>query len=165
MVLKKTEEKIEFKIMNCVSQYSSKSESLEMTHTYIRTYECMYVCMCVCVRACVCVISSFVAQAVRQLPPSAGVPSLRLIHSTWVLWWKKRRLGRFFSRFLQFSPATNFIPPFLDTHLIHFVSFNFTRPCDDAPGVVGRHPFYSQSFNVGASTHLIPRSDTVSDMS
>ena len=48
--------------------------------------------------------------------------------------------------FLPFSPATNFIPPFPHTLLIHFVSYNFIRPCDDASGVVGRHPCYSQTF-------------------
>ena len=32
--------------------------------------------------------------------------------------------SRGFSRFLPFSPTTNFIPPFLHTHLIHFVSFH-----------------------------------------
>ena len=30
-------------------------------------------------------------------------------------------LGRFFTGFLPFSPTTNFIPPLLHTHLIHFV--------------------------------------------
>ena len=53
-----------------------------------------------------------------------GVPSSRLGHSTWVSCWTKRGLGRFFSGFLTFSPTTNFIPPFLHTHLIHFVSFH-----------------------------------------
>ena len=42
----------------------------------------------------------------------------------WVSWWTKRGLGRFFSGFLPFFPATNFIPPFLHTHLIHLVSFH-----------------------------------------
>ena len=35
-------------------------------------------------------------------------------------WWMKWRLGRFFSGFLPFSPATNFIPTYLHNHLIHF---------------------------------------------
>ena len=30
----------------------------------------------------------------------------------------------FFAGFLPFPPTTNFIPPFLHTHLIHFVSFH-----------------------------------------
>ena len=64
------------------------------------------------------------AQAVRRSPPTAGVPSTRLGPSMWVLWWTKRALGRFFTGFLQFSPTTNFIPPFLHTHLIHSVSFH-----------------------------------------
>ena len=67
---------------------------------------------------------SLVAQAVRRSPPTAGVPSLRLGHSMWVSWWTKRGLGRFFTEFLPFSLTTNFIPPFLHTHLIHFVSFH-----------------------------------------
>ena len=65
-----------------------------------------------------------VAQAVRRSPPTAGVPSSRLGPSMWVSWWTKRGLGRFFSGFLPFSPTTNFIPPFLHTNLIHFVSFH-----------------------------------------
>ena len=67
-------------------------------------------------------VGGLVAQAVRHLPPTAGVPSSRLGPSMWVSWWMKRGLGRFFTGFLQFSPTTNFIPPFLHTHLIHFIS-------------------------------------------
>ena len=44
----------------------------------------------------------------------------------------------------------------LHTHLINFVSFHFIRLCDGASGVVGRQPYYSQTFNKGASSHLIP---------
>ena len=64
------------------------------------------------------------AQGVRRSPPTAGVPSSRLGPSIWVSWWTKRGLGRFFTGFLPFSPTTNFIPPFLHTHLIHFVPFH-----------------------------------------
>ena len=64
------------------------------------------------------------AQVVRSSPPTAGVPSSRLGSSIWVSWWTKRGLGRFLSGFLPFSPTTNFIPPFLHTDLIHFVSFH-----------------------------------------
>ena len=64
------------------------------------------------------------AQAVRCSPPTSGVPTLRLFHSMWVSWWTKWGLVRFFAGFLPFSPTTNFIPPFLHTHLIHFVSFH-----------------------------------------
>ena len=81
------------------------------------------------------------AQAVRRSPSTAGVPSSRLGSSMWVSWWTKRDLGRFFSGFLPFSPTTNFIPPFLHTHLT--ISFHFISPCDGASGVVGRHPCYS----------------------
>ena len=133
----------------------------------------------------------------------------------WVSWWTKRGLGRFSSGFLHFSHTTNFIPPFLHTHLIHFVTFyfirpcdggsrrgqptpllftdlqglhyisfldpalyrtqvdegliyfnyHFIRPCDCASGVVGRHPCYSRTYNIGASLHLIPRPDLVLDTS
>ena len=65
-----------------------------------------------------------VAQAVRRSPPTAGVPSSRLGPFMWVLWCTKRGLGRLFTGFLPFSTTTNFIPPFLHTHLIHFVSFH-----------------------------------------
>ena len=64
------------------------------------------------------------AHAVRRSSPTAGVPSLRLGHSMWVSWWTKWGLGRFFAGFLHFSPTTNFIPPFLHTHLVHFVPFH-----------------------------------------
>ena len=102
------------------------------------------------------------AQAVRRSPPTAGVPSSRLGSSMWVSWWTKRGLGRFFSGFLPFSPTTNFIPPFY-----HFssISFHFTSPCDGASGVVGRNPCYSLTYNIGASSHLIPRPDLVLDTS
>ena len=60
------------------------------------------------------------AQAVRRSPPTAGVPGSRLGPSMWVSWWTNRGLGRFFTGFLPFSRTTNFIPPFLHTHLIHF---------------------------------------------
>ena len=46
-----------------------------------------------------------------------------------------------FLRSVPFSPVTNFIPPFLHTRLIHFVTLPFIRACDGASGVVGRHPF------------------------
>ena len=109
-----------------------------------------------------CVVG-LVAQAVRRSPPTAGVPSSRLGPTMWVSWWTKRGLGRFFTGFLPFSPTTNFIPPFLHTHLIHFVSFH--PPLDGASGVVGRHPCYSRTYNIGASSHLIPRPDLMLDTS
>ena len=34
---------------------------------------------------------------------------------------------------------------------------------DSATGVVGRHPCYSLTFNIGASSHLVPRPGPVSD--
>ena len=46
---------------------------------------------------------------------------------------------------------------------IHFVSF--ISPCDGASGVVGRHPCYSLTYNIGASSHLIPWPGLVLDTS
>ena len=42
---------------------------------------------------------------------------------------------------------------------ISSISFHFISPCDDASGVVGRHPCYSRTYNIGASSPLIPRPD------
>ena len=33
--------------------------------------------------------------------------------------------------------------------LISSIWFHFIRPCDDASGVVGRHPCYSRTYNLG----------------
>ena len=43
--------------------------------------------------------------------------------------------------------------------LISSISFHFIRPCDGASGVVGRHPCYSRTYNLRASSHLVPRPD------
>ena len=77
----------------------------------------------------------------------------------WVSWWTKRGLGRFFSGFLQFSPTTNFIPSFLHVHLIHFVSFH--QPL----WWCVRRGRPALTYNIGASSHLIPRPDLVLDTS
>ena len=45
------------------------------------------------------------------------------------------------------------------------ISFHFIRPCDGTSGMVGRRPCYSQTYNMGASSHLIPRPDLVLDTS
>ena len=45
--------------------------------------------------------------------------------------------------------------------LISSISFHFISPCDGASGVVGRHPCYSRTYNIGASSHPIPRPDLV----
>ena len=103
------------------------------------------------------------AQAVKRSPSTAGVSSSRLGPSMWISWWTKLDLGRFFTGFLPFSPTTNFIPPFLQ--LISSISIHFIRPCDGASGVVVRHPCYSRTYNMGASSHLIPRPDLVLDTS
>ena len=60
------------------------------------------------------------------------------------------------------------LPPISFHHfstLISFISFHFIRPCDGASGVVGRHPCYSRTYNVEASSHLISRRDLVLDTS
>ena len=49
--------------------------------------------------------------------------------------------------------------------LISSISFHFISPCDGASGVVGRHPCYSWTYNIGASSHLIPRPDLELDTS
>ena len=49
--------------------------------------------------------------------------------------------------------------------LISSISFHFIRPYDGASGVVGRHPCYSRTYNIGASSHLIPRPALVFDTS
>ena len=64
-----------------------------------------------------------------------------------------------------FSPTTNSSPPFLHTHLIHFVSFHFISPCYGEAGMVGRLPCYSLTFNVVASSYVIPRPGPVSGQS
>ena len=38
-------------------------------------------------------------------------------------------------------------------------------PCDGASGMVGRHSCYLLAYNIGASSHLIPRPDLVLDTS
>ena len=49
--------------------------------------------------------------------------------------------------------------------LISSISFHFIRPCDGATGMGGWHPCYSLTYNIGASSHLIPRPDLVLDTS
>ena len=51
------------------------------------------------------------------------------------------------------------------TTLISSISFHFISPYDGASGVVGRHPCYSLTYNIRASSHLIPRPDLVLDTS
>ena len=107
--------------------------------------------------------SGLVAQAVRRSPPTAGVPSSHLGPSMWVSWWTKRGLGKFFSGFLPFP-----LPQISFRHfstLISSISFHIISPCDGASGMVIRHPCYSRTYNLGASSHLIPRPDLVLDTS
>ena len=93
-------------------------------------------------------------QAVRCSHPTTQVLILCLYYFMWVSWWKKWSLSRFFSGFLQFFPYHKFhsrISP-LSSQPFHFISL-----CDGATGVVGRHPRYPLTFNIGTSSHLIPR--------
>ena len=88
--------------------------------------------------------SGFVGQAVRRSPQTARDPSSRHGHSIGF------RGGYFFLRFLPFFSTTNFIS---------FISF--------LPPLWSyfRHSCYSQTFNEGASSHLIPRPGPVTDTS
>ena len=101
------------------------------------------------------------AQAVRRSPPTTGVPSSRLGHSMWVSWWTKRGLGSFSRGFSRFPLPQISLHHF--STLISSISFHFISPGDGASGVVGRHPCYSRTYNIGASSHLIPRPHLVLD--
>ena len=103
------------------------------------------------------------AQAVRRSPPTAGVPSSRLAPPCGF------RGGRN-GVCVGFSRGFSRVPlPQISFHhfstLISSISFHFICPCDGASGVVGRHPCYSRTHNIGASSHLIPRPDLVLDTS
>ena len=47
--------------------------------------------------------------------------------------------------------------------LISFILFNFICHCDGASGIIGQHPWYSQTFNKGASSRLLPRTGPMSE--
>ena len=64
-----------------------------------------------------------VVQAVRPLLPPLD-SRVRVSITSCRISVNETDLARFPSGFLPFSPATNFIPPFLHIHLIHFVSFH-----------------------------------------
>ena len=60
------------------------------------------------------------------------------------------------------------LPQFSFHHFSTFISsisFHFNSLCDGASGVVGRHPCYSRTYNIGASSHLTPRPNLVLDTS
>ena len=48
--------------------------------------------------------------------------------------------------------------------LISSILFHFISPCDGASGI-GRHPCHWLTYNIGASSHIIPRPDLVLDTS
>ena len=108
-------------------------------------------------------IGGLVAQAVRRSPPTAGVPVCVSVtpcgfrggrNGVWV------GFSRGFSHFPLPQLSFHHFPTFISS-----ISFHFISPCDGASGVVGRHPCYSRTYNLGASSHLIPRSDLVLDTS
>ena len=88
---------------------------------------------------------------------TAGVPSSSLGHSMWVSWWTKWGLGRFFAGFLPFSPTTNFIPPFLHTHLIHFISFHQPLWWCDRRGRPAPLPFTDLQYRGFITSHSSTR--------
>ena len=63
-------------------------------------------------------------------------------------------------RISSLDPTTNFIPPFLHTHLIHFVSFHFISSCDGRPASLLFTDFQYTGFIA-----FIPRPGHVSDNS
>ena len=99
---------------------------------------------------------------VRCSPSTTGVPSLHLDHSIWVLWWMKRGLGRFLSRFLL-SFSYHKFHSIISPHSSHSFLFHFVSPCDVAADMVGQHSCYSLTFNIGDSSHCIPRPSPVLD--
>ena len=99
--------------------------------------------------------SSVVQGTLARIPP-LGSGGLALV-TPCGLRGGRNSLCTFFSALHPFSPATNFIPPFLHAHFIHFVPFYFISSCGAATCMDGRHPCYSQTFNIGDSLHLIPR--------
>ena len=107
------------------------------------------------ITGCIVWLCGLVAQAVRRSPPTAGVPSSRLGHS---MWFRGGRNGVWvgFSRGFSRFPLSQLSFHHFST-LISSISFHFISPCVGASGVVGRHPCYSRTYNIGASSHLIPR--------
>ena len=100
-------------------------------------------------------------QAVKRSPPAAGDPSSRLRHSMFGFLVDETESVL---RFLGVSPTfpCHKFHSTIYPHSLH--SFHFICPCDDASGMVGRHPCKLQTFNIGASSHHIPRPGPV-DMS
>ena len=108
-------------------------------------------------------IGGLVAQAVRRSPPTAGV---RVRVSVPPCGFRGGRNGVWVGFSRGFS---RFALPQISFHhfsiLISSISFHFISPSDGASGVVGRHPCYSRTYNIGVSSHLIPRPDLVLDTS
>ena len=113
----------------------------------------------------VALYGTLVAQAVRRSPPTAALGSRVRVsvpscgfrggrNEVWV------GLSRGFSRFPLPQISFHHFSTLISSFSLHFIS-----PCDGASRVVGRHPCYSLTYNIGASSHLIPRPDLVLDTS
>ena len=102
------------------------------------------------------------AQAISHSPPTALLGSrVRVSVSTCGFNGGRNEIGTFFSGFR--------FPLQLSFHhfstLISSVSFHSINLCNDVTGVVDRHPCYSQTFIIGASSLLIPEPGPMWDMS
>ena len=97
---------------------------------------------------------------VRRSSPTAGVSSSLLSHSIWVSWWTEPGLDRFFLGFSRFPLTIRFIPQFLHTHLIHFITL--VPVVVQQAQSVGILAIYRPLF-IGVSSHLIPRPGPMSD--
>ena len=106
------------------------------------------------------ITGGLMAQAVRRSPPTAGGPEFasRSLHVGFVV--DETGSGQVFHGVSPVFPLPQISFHHFST-LISSISFHFIRPCDGASGVVSRHLCYSQTYNIGASSHLIPRPDLV----
>ena len=77
------------------------------------------------------------------LPSTTGVSSSCLGHSIWGSWWVNLSLVSYSSRFLPFSPATNFIRSTSPTHLMHNEQRAVTNPTSYLLYVI---PFYGTCY-------------------
>ena len=100
----------------------------------------------------------------RERERNTRGPAHNLTHrNATPFWWK----NKYMSNILQFF--SRFPLPHISFHhfstLISSISFHFISPCDGASDMVGRHPCYSRTYNIWASSHLIPRPNLVLDTS
>ena len=103
------------------------------------------------------------AQAVSRWPPTVMGTSSRLGHSMWVSWWTRGIWIGFYRGFSRLPlPQISFhhFSTLISIILLHFIS-----PYGGVSGVIGRHPCYSLSSNIGDSQHFIPPPGPVSNIS